>query len=178
MDARPEAQAADAVRPAPRRARRWRPLVRASAIAGILVAVGAAGYGATVASHPPSRLGANMAGSPARPAQARDRAGPPHITRTFTYQQGTMMFFEIYYSDPGHKAAGFGFVGVNGSDWPERQYSFSSPSSGIVEPGSVAYPLDQQCGTGLEYASYVKAWLYDAKGARSKPVVIYLACTT
>lgn len=89
-----------------------------------------------------------------------------------------MVFFEIYYSDPGHKAAGFGFVGVNGSEWPRQHYSFSSPSSGIVEPGSVAYPLDQQCGTGLEYASYVKAWLYDTAGARSKPVVIYLACTT
>jgi len=74
----------------------------------------------------------------------RDRAGPPpRITRTFTHQQGTMVFFEIYHSDPGHNAAGFGFVRANGSDWPKRQYSFSSPSSGIVEPGSVAYPLDQ-----------------------------------
>jgi len=179
-EARWGAQAAEAARPAPRRARRWqRPLVRASVVAGILLASGAAGYGLTVTNHPPSRLGANLAGGSAGSAQARDRtAPPPHITRTFTYQQGTMVFFEIYYSDPGHKAAGFGFVGVNGSDWPRQHYSFSSPSSGIVEPGSVAYPLDQRCGTGLEYASYVKAWLYDTAGARSKPVVIYLACTT
>jgi serine/threonine protein kinase len=165
----------------PRRHRRWRPLVRASAIAGILAASGAAGYGLTVATQPhgPQHLGANMAAGPARPADTRAQAAPPpRITRTFTYQQGVMVYFKIYYSDPGNDAAGFGFVGVNGSDWPEQRFSFSSPSSGIVEAGSIAYPLNQGCGTGQEYASYVKAWLYDTAGARSKPVVIYLACTT
>ena len=88
------------------------------------------------------------------------------------------MYFEIYFSDPGHNAAGFGFVGVQGSDWPRQSHSFSSPASGIVEEGSVIYPLNQECGTGLEYMSDVKAWIYDTTGTRSKPVVIHLACTT
>jgi hypothetical protein len=89
-----------------------------------------------------------------------------------------MVFFEIFYSDPDQDAEGFGFVGVEGSDWPEQTYSFSSPANGIVEAGSVAYPLNQACGTGLEYASSVKAWIYDSAGERSQPVVIHLACTT
>ena len=121
-----------------------------------------------------------MAARPARPgAQARVPAAPaPRITGTFTYQQGAMVYFEISYSDPGHNAAGFGFVGVEGSDWPEQHYSFSSPASGIVEANSIAYPLNQGCGTGLEYTSTVKAWIYDSAGTRSKPVIIHLACTT
>ena len=114
-----------------------------------------------------------------RAAPARvPAAPPPHITGTFTYQQGEMVVFSIFYSDPGHNAAGFGFVGVEGSDWPEQSYSFSSPASGIVEADSIVYPLNQECGTGLEYTSTVKAWIYDITGARSKPVVIHLACAT
>jgi hypothetical protein len=89
-----------------------------------------------------------------------------------------MVYFEIYYSDPGRHAEGFGFVGVNGSDWPQQRYSFSNPASGIVEPGSVAFPLDQGCGTGLEYTSDVKAWIYGPGGTRSQSVIIHLACTT
>ena len=88
------------------------------------------------------------------------------------------MYFEIYYSDPGHNAAGFGFVGVRGSDWRKQQYSFSSPADGIVTGNSIAFPLDQGCGTGFEYFSTVKAWIYDKAGARSKPVIIHLACST
>ena len=102
----------------------------------------------------------------------------PRITRAFTYQQGEMVYFEIYYSDPAGNAEGFGFVGVDGSDWPEQNYPFSSPADGIVEAGSVAFPLNQACGTGLEYTSSVEAWIYDGAGARSQPVVIHLACTT
>jgi len=89
-----------------------------------------------------------------------------------------MVYFVIYYSDPGQDAEGFGFVGVNGSDWPQQKYSFSNPASGIVEPGSVAFPLDQGCGTGFGYTSDVKAWIYGPGGTRSRPVVIHLACTT
>ena len=48
----------------------------------------------------------------------------------------------------------------------------------IVEANSISYPLNQGCGTGLEYTSTVKAWIYDSAGNRSKPVIIYLACTT
>jgi len=178
--------------PLPRdRRRKRRPLVTASAIGGILAAAAAAGYGLTVATGPQpgtsslTPMAAQMAPPPAKPASTRPAAPshpsaslPPRITRTYTYQQGAMVFFVIYYSDPGHDAGGFGFVGVNGSDWPRQKYSFSSPASGIVEPGSVAFPLDQGCGTGFEYMSDVKAWIYGADGARSRPVVIHLACTT
>jgi len=177
--------------PVPARRRRRRPLVTTSAVAAVLAAAGAAGYVLTAAAGPQpgasslSPMAAQMAASPGRPARARPPApahpsatAPPRITSTYTYQQGAMVYFEIYYSDPGHHAEGFGFVGVNGSDWPEQHYSFSNPASGIVEPGSVAFPLDQGCGTGFEYTSTVKAWIYDAAGHRSRPVVIHLACTT
>ena len=102
----------------------------------------------------------------------------PRITHTFTYQQGSRVFFEISYSDPGHNAAGFGFVGVQGTDLREQDYLFSNPADGIVAGNSIAYPLDQGCGTGLEYTSTVKAWIYNKAGVRSKPVIIHLACST
>ena len=89
-----------------------------------------------------------------------------------------MVYFEISYSDPGHHAVGFGFVGVEGSDWPLQYYSFSDPAAGIVEANSISYPLNQGCGTGLEFTSTVKAWVYDSAGNRSQPVIIHLACTT
>ena len=89
-----------------------------------------------------------------------------------------MVFFEIIYSDPGHDAAGFGYVGVQESDLPRQVIPFSSPGPGIVEANTIAYPLDQGCGSSVEYTSSVKAWIYDKAGARSKPVIIHLACTT
>jgi hypothetical protein len=167
------------------RRRPWRPLVTASAVTGILAAAGATGYGLTAATrHQPdqsslSQTAAQMGTTPTKRTPARVRAAShPHITGTYTYQVGEKVYFEIYFSDPGHNAAGFGFVGVQGSDWPRQSHSFSSPASGIVEEGSVIYPLNQECGTGLEYMSDVKAWIYDTTGTRSKPVVIHLACTT
>jgi hypothetical protein len=102
----------------------------------------------------------------------------PRITGTYTYQQAKMVYFGIFYKDPDHDAAGFGFVGVDGSNWPEQQHPFSNPSDGIVTGNSIAYPLNQGCGTGYEYTSTIKAWIYDSTGARSKPVIIHLACTT
>jgi serine/threonine protein kinase len=171
--------------------RRRRRLLAGSAIAGLLAASGVVGYGLTVTAGPQSGTAvfaqseAKMATSPTR--MARPRATPaarpsavplPRITGTFTYQVGAMVYFEIFYSDPGNDAQGFGFVGVQGSDWPEQTYPFASPADGIVEAGSVAYPLNQGCGTGLEYTSSVKAWIYGASGARSRPVVIHLACRT
>ncbi len=89
-----------------------------------------------------------------------------------------MVYFEISYSDPGQDAAGFGFVGVQESDLPRQLISFSSPGPGIVEPNTIAYPLDQGCGSSVEYTSSVKAWIYDKAGGHSKPVIIHLACTT
>jgi hypothetical protein len=113
-----------------------------------------------------------------RHAHARP-AAPPRITGTYTYQQGETVVFEIFYSDPGHDAAGFSFVGVDESDGlPKQVIPFSSPGAGVVETGFIAYPLNQGCGTGLEYTSSVKAWIYDKTGARSKPVIIHLACTS
>jgi hypothetical protein len=170
--------APQAASPAPRR--RWRPLVTASAVTGILVAGGAAGYGLNIMT----------AHRPDRPAVSREApksgtgdklavvAGPPpKIIGTYTYQQGQMVFFEIAYSDPGHNAAGFGFVGVQESDLPRHVIPFSSPGPGIVEPNTIAYPLNQGCGSSVEFTSSVKAWIYDQAGTRSKPVIIHLACT-
>ncbi|MGD0240814.1 MAG: protein kinase [Streptosporangiaceae bacterium] len=181
-----------AVEPAPRR--RWRSLVTTSAVAGILAAGSAAGYGLNaVTGHQagrPSfaetagqdqggdRIDAGNAGQNRR-TPARAGATPvPRITGTYTYQQGEMVFFEIFYSNPGHDATGFGFVGVDESDLPRQVFPFASPGAGIVEANSIAYPLNQGCGSGLEYTSSVKAWIYDSAGKRSKPVVIHLACTT
>ena len=59
-----------------------------------------------------------------------------------------------------------------------QYYSFSDPAAGIVEANSISYPLNQGCGTGLEFTSTVKAWVYDSAGNRSQPVIIHLACTT
>jgi len=165
-------------RPARSRRRWWRPLITAPAIAGLLALSGAAGYGLVSAAQPDrdgsslSQTGAKMAVRRAEPPPGRAPSVPsPRITGTFTY-------FEISYSDPGHHAAGFGFVGVEGSDWPQQYHSFSNPAAGIVEANSISYPLNQGCGTGLEYTSTVKAWIYDSDGNRSKPVIIHLACTT
>jgi hypothetical protein len=167
------------------RRRPLRPLITASAVAAILAAASAAGYGLNAVTHQwdddpalsqvAARIAAKQAGLvPKRVASTQ----PPRITGTYTYQQGAMVYFEISYSDPGHNAAGFGFVGVEGSLWPRQHYSFSSPAQGIVEPNSIAFPLNQGCGTGFEYTSTVKAWIYDQAGTRSKPVIIHLACTT
>jgi hypothetical protein len=173
----------------PRRAgarrRSWRPLITAPAIAGLLAAAGAAGYGLiTAAQHQRdgaalSQTGAKMAVKRADPAPRRAPSVPsPRITGTFTYQQDEMVYFEISYSDPGHNAAGFGFVGVQGSDLRKQDHLFSSPANGIIAGNSIAYPLEQGCGTGLEYTSTVKAWIYNKDGVRSKPVIIHLACRT
>ena len=89
-----------------------------------------------------------------------------------------MVYFVITYSDPGHNAAGFGFVGVEESDLPRHVIPFSSPGPGIVEPNTIAYPLNQGCGSSVEFTSSVRAWIYDKAGVRSKPVIIHLACTT
>jgi hypothetical protein len=170
------------------RRRPWRPrrpLITMSAVAAVLVASGA-GYGLNAATQHQrdgdralTQIAAGMAAKPAGLAHKRVPSGPaPRITGTYTYQQGAMVFFEISYSDPGHAAAGFGFVGVEGSDWPRQQHSFSSPADGIVAGNSIAFPLNQGCGTGFEYTSSVKAWIYDSDGNRSKPVIIHLACTT
>jgi Peptidase A4 family len=100
----------------------------------------------------------------------------PSITSVGTYTNGVFVYFDIHYADPGNDAEGFGFVGVNGSGWAEENHPFSSPSYGIVGPGSIAYPFNEGCGTAQQSSSYVQAWIYDTAGERSAPVVIHLVC--
>jgi hypothetical protein len=115
---------------------------------------------------------------PAKPT-THPTTGPqvPIITGVGTYTQGELVYFDINYADPGHDAAGFGFVGVNGSGWAEENHLFSSPSYGIVGPDSIAYPFNEECGTAQQYDSYVEAWINDTAGQHSTPVVIHLVCT-
>jgi serine/threonine protein kinase len=105
-------------------------------------------------------------------------ASVPRITSAATYQQGTWVYFDVHYADPGQDAQGFGFTGSDGQHWVEGQYPFSNPGGGIVGPGSIAYPLDLDCGTTRQHTAEVEAWIYDAAGASSQPVVINLACTS
>jgi hypothetical protein len=185
MESRAESAGAYAKLPSRPRARGAlrRPLITASAVTAIFAASGAAGYGLIQHQRGDdpalSQIEARMAAKPAGLVPKRvPSAPPPRITGSYTYQAGAMVYFVISFSDPGHNAAGFGFVGVEGSDWARQHYSFSSPAEGIVEANSIAYPLNQGCGTGFEYTSTVKAWIYDKAGGRSKPVIIHLACTT
>jgi hypothetical protein len=188
MEPRSEPAPAGADQPGKPRARgaRQHPrrLITAAAVAVILGA--SAGYGLNAvtqhqrdADRALSQIAARMAARPAGPVPKPAPSPPaPRITNTFTYQVGSRVFFEIIYSDPGHNAAGFGFVGVQGSDTREQDYLFSNPADGIVAGNTIAYPLYQGCGTGLEFTGAVKAWIYNKAGVRSKPVVIHLACRT
>jgi hypothetical protein len=101
----------------------------------------------------------------------------PQITSVSTYQQGTWVYFDVQYADPGNDAQGFGFMGSNGNRWSEETYPFSSPGRGIVGLDSVAYPLNLACGTARARAAEIEVWIYDAAGSSSQPAVIHLACT-
>ena len=111
------------------------------------------------------------------PSGSSSTAAVPQITSVTTYQQGTLVYFDVSYADPGQDAEGFGFVGVNGADLVEGSFPFSSPGPGIVGPDSIAYPLDLECGTAGQREAEVQAWIYDTAGASSQAVVIDLACT-
>jgi hypothetical protein len=163
-------------RPRARGARHPRRLIVASAVAVILGA--SAGYGLNAVTQHQRDADRALSQIAVRPAKPAPSPPAPRITRTYTYQQGSRVFFEIYYSDPGHNAAGFGFVGVEGSDWREQDYLFSNPANGIVAGNSISYPLEQGCGTGQEFTSTVKAWIYNKAGVRSTPAIIHLACST
>ena len=65
-------------------------------------------------------------------------------------------------------------MGVNGSRWMEATYPFSSPDEGIAGPDSIAYPVNLECGTTRQHAAEIEAWIYDAAGQTSQPVVIRL----
>ncbi len=115
--------------------------------------------------------------SPSTSLSTPPPAEVPQLTSVGTYQQGVLVYFDIRYTDPDNDAEGFGFVGVNGSGWAEETHPFTSPSYGIVGPDSIAYPFNQGCGTAQQSDSYVEAWIYDAAGNHSTPVVIHLVCT-
>ncbi len=119
--------------------------------------------------------------SPAVPSSPPPGVSPspapaPEITGSATYREGTWVYFDVQYADPGNDARGFGFMGVNGSRWMEATYPFSSPDEGIAGPGNIAYPLDLECGTAGQHVAEVEAWIYDTAGQSSQPVRISLAC--
>jgi hypothetical protein len=101
----------------------------------------------------------------------------PQIVSTSTYTEGRLVYFQLTYTDPGGDAAGFGFAGVNGSHWAAQDHPLASPAPGIAGTGSVAYPLNLECGTARQYRGTVEAWIYDTAGHRSQSVVIALACS-
>ena len=100
----------------------------------------------------------------------------PQITSVSTYQQGTWVYFDVHYADPGQDAQGFGFMGVDGFRWVEASYPFARPHRGIVGTDSVAYPLNLECGTDHQRQAEIEVWIYDMTAARSQPVVVNLAC--
>ncbi|MDQ2815111.1 MAG: protein kinase [Actinomycetota bacterium] len=172
------------------RSRRWRPLAAVCVIGGLLAASGAVGivllekprHSSDASSR--SQLGSSTATSPlsvgitaSAPAH-RSSTLPPVITGVYTYQQAEMMYFDIYYTDPGNNAAGFGFVGVNGTSLGQQNYLFSNPGDGIIEPGSITYSLTQACVTGQPRTSSVKVWVYDTAGTRSNTKTVSLSCGT
>ncbi len=170
------------------RSRSRRPLVAASVIVGLLAASGAAGYALLGLSRHPSgsptaAQGTSSATGSAAGGTSSSPAGlssvPPVITGSFTYPQGSQMVFVIYYSDPGNNADGFGFMGVDGSSVGEQNHLFSSPADGIIETGSIAYPINQGCGTSQPRSNRVKVWVnYNADAQQSKSVTIPLVCPT
>ena len=110
------------------------------------------------------------------PGESPSPTPAPEITGARTYAEGVRVYFDVQYADPGNDARGFGFMGVNGSRWMEATYPFSSPDEGIAGPDSIAYPVNLECGTTRQHAAEVEAWIYDAAGQTSQPVVIRLAC--
>ena len=116
------------------------------------------------------------ASSSPSPGESPSPTPAPEITGSATYREGTRVYFDVQYQDPGNDVRGFGFMGVNGSRWMEATYPFSSPDEGIAGPDSIAYPLDLECGTASQHGAEVEAWIYDAAGQSSQPVRIRLAC--
>jgi hypothetical protein len=116
------------------------------------------------------------ASSSPSPGESPSPAPAPEITGSATYREGTWVYFDVQYADPGNDASGFGFIGVNGFRWMEATYPFSSPDEGIAGPDSIAYPVDLECGTAGQHVAEVEAWIYDTAGQSSQPVRISLAC--
>jgi hypothetical protein len=158
----------------------WRPLAAACVVAGLLAASGAVDYALITgtrhsAGQPTATASALTSASPS--AQARTASGHLDVTRVYTYKQGVTVYVDIYYTDQGNNADGFGFVGVDGSPIGEANYAFSSPGAGIVEPGSITYPFNEGCGTGQPRSDSIEFWVTDAAGKQSPPSKpVHLAC--
>jgi eukaryotic-like serine/threonine-protein kinase len=116
------------------------------------------------------------ASSSPSPGESPSPTPAPEIIGSATYREGTLVYFDVQYQDPGNDVRGFGFMGVNGSRWMEATYPFSSPDEGIAGRDSISYPLDLECGTASQHGAEVEAWIYDAAGQSSQPVRISLAC--
>jgi hypothetical protein len=140
---------------------------------------------AGVSAHPASPVPSSpVPSSPAVPNSppAATSPGPPvpQILTTSTYWVGRLVYVSLTYADPGNDAAGFGFAGVNGAQWPAESYSFTDPDppGAVITVGSISYPFDLGCGLTQPGQAAVKAWIYDTAGDRSRPVTVTLACAT
>jgi hypothetical protein len=159
----------------------WRPLAAACVVGGLVAACSAASYALITATRhlgkePTTTASASTSAFPAVPA--RTPSGPLDVTRVYTYQQGVMMYIDMYYTDQGNNADGFGFTGVDGSPIGEVNYPFSSPAAGIIETGSITYPFNEGCGTAQQRSDSIEVWVNDAAGARSPAKVVHLACAS
>lgn len=168
----------------------WRSLVGACLVVGLLATSGLVGAALVevtrhlTAASSSSQAGLATTSSPGSEnlspfglgAGNGSSSAPPKITRTYTYQLGPMMYFDIYYTDPGNRATGFGFEGVGGSSVGQKNYSFASPGNGIIEPGSVSFPFNEGCGTTSSRSTSVRVWITYAAGDRSNATVIHLTC--
>jgi hypothetical protein len=143
----------------------------------------AAGAPASPASPSPSPSPSASAPSSSPPAATSPSPAPgglapllPEILTATTYTVGRLVSFSLTYADPGHDAAGFGFVGVNGTRWAAQTRPFSDLAAGLVGVGTIAYSFDLGCGTAQPSQGSVAVWLYDTAGRRSAPVTIALNC--
>jgi Protein kinase domain len=169
----------------------WRQLAAACLIGGLLAASGAVGYALVIVTRHLSSA-SSPAGNPAQGSTVTSSAptiappsalpgapsGPLQVTKVYTYQQGTMVFVDIYYTDRANHADGFGFMGVDGSPIAAVTYTFSSPGDGIVETGSIRYPFDEGCGTGQHRSDSIEVWVTAAGKRSPRSAPVRLACTS
>ncbi|MCH0561618.1 MULTISPECIES: cutinase family protein [unclassified Streptomyces] len=107
----------------------------------------------------------------------------PHIVKTVMYQEGSLIYISVYFTDPRGNAEGFGFKGVKGSGWAEENHTFSDPSYGRVKLGTanstsrIDYPFNHDCGGARQYESDVEFWITTETGARSQSIVKHLKCS-
>jgi hypothetical protein len=158
------------------------PAVRPSrpALAAPSLAAGAPASPASPSPSPSPSVSAISSSPPAAtsPSPAPGGLAPllPEVLTATTYTVGRLVTFSLIYADPGHDAAGFGFVGVNGTGWAAQTRPFSGLAAGLVGVGTIDYSFDLGCGTVQPSQGSVAVWLYDTAGRRSQPVTIALAC--